>query len=312
MSNMNHNNEILIVTEKERWLKLHLEGGLSITLLAIRSGFSRDTLHRWKKSYQKEGVLGLKEKSRAHHTHPQTTKPDVVERIRMIRAAHHFCAEKIRMRLEKEGIVMSTRGIHKVLKREKLVRTKRRMPRTDIWKSKSTVPGELVEIDVALMKRFKGKWIYQFTAIDCCTRWRFLKLYAEQHSLNAARFLDALILAAPFRISGVKTDNGSIFTNRYVGSYNSFGKRKDHIFDMTCRSHGITHYLIQPGKPAQNGTVERSHRTDREEFWDRTPITSLEQIAEKQKVYVDWYNNEREHLGIHGLTPREKIEKCQI
>ena len=39
MSNMNHNNEILIVTEKERWLKLHLEGGLSITLLAIRSDF---------------------------------------------------------------------------------------------------------------------------------------------------------------------------------------------------------------------------------------------------------------------------------
>jgi len=27
---------------------------------------------------------------------------------------------------------------------------------------------------------------------------------------------------------------------------------------------------------------------------------------------VDWYNNEREHLGIEGLTPMEKLEKCQI
>jgi len=27
---------------------------------------------------------------------------------------------------------------------------------------------------------------------------------------------------------------------------------------------------------------------------------------------VDWYNQEREHLGIDGLTPLEKLQKCQI
>lgn len=207
---------------------------------------------------------------------------------------------------------MSVRGVHKVLKREKLVRSKRRMFRENIWKPKSTIPGELVEIDVALMRKFKGKWIYQFTAIDCCTRWRFLKLYSEQHALNAAKFLDEVVKAAPFKVQGVKTDNGSIFTNRYSGAYKSIGKRKKHIFDQTCASHKIIHYLIDPGKPAQNGKVERSHRTDREEFWNRTSFSSLEQLAEKQQVYLDWYNNEREHLGIGGLTPREKIQKCQI
>jgi transposase InsO family protein len=312
MQYMTHNTEVLIATERERWLKLHLEGGLPVLELARRSGFSRDTLHRWKRVYIAHGLEGLKEKSRAHHHHPKTTAAEIVERIRSIRQAHHFCAEKIRLRLAKEGIAISTRGVHKVLKREKLIRSKRRMPREDIWRPKSTIPGELVEIDVALMKRFKGKWIFQFTAIDCCTRWRFLKLYSEQHSMNAARFLDALVEAAPFKVQGVKTDNGSIFTNRYVGAYKSLGKRKKHVFDMTCGAHGITHYLIQPGKPAQNGKVERSHRTDREEFWDRTTFSSLEQAAEKQRTYLDWYNNEREHLGIDGLTPKEKLKECQI
>ncbi|HRZ30546.1 MAG TPA: integrase core domain-containing protein [Candidatus Paceibacterota bacterium] len=136
---------------------------------------------------------------------------------------------------------------------------------------------------------------------------RWLKLH-----LNAVRFLEALISSAPFKISGVKTDNGSIFTNRYVGAYKAIGQRKRHHFDQACLSHGIVHYLIQPGKPAQNGKVERSHRTDREEFWDRTPFSSLEQLEQKQKKYIDWYNNEREHLGINGLTPREKIKECQI
>lgn len=309
---MTHNTEVLIATERERWLKLHFEGELSVLELSRRSGFSRDTLHRWKRLYILHGLGGLKEKSRAHHHHPKTTASDVVEKIRNIRQAHHFCAEKIRLRLKKEGIVMSARGIHKVLKREKLVRTKRRMNREDIWRPKSTTPGELVEVDVALMKKYKGKWVYQFTAIDCCTRWRFLRLYSEQHTYNAVAFLRALVKAAPFKVRGVKTDNGSIFTNRYVGAYKSHGKRREHFFDQMCRWNKITHYLIQPGKPAQNGKVERSHRTDREEFWDRISFSSLQQLKEKQRVYIDWYNNEREHLGIRGLTPREKLKECQI
>lgn len=312
MANMIHNNEILIATEKERWLRLHIDGNLSVSDLARRSGFSRDTLHRWKKAYMMYGLDGLKEKSRAHHHHPHTTPSDVVFRIREIRTAHHFCAKKIQLRLKKENVVMSVRGVHKVLKREKLVRTRRRMKRESIWKPRSVVPGELVEIDVALMKRFKGKWIYQFTAIDCCTRWRFLMLYSEQHTMNAVRFLESLIEVAPFKIQGVKTDNGSIFTNRYAGAYKAIGYRRKHLFDQTCVEHGIIHYLIQPGKPAQNGKVERSHRTDREEFWDKISFHSIEEVEQKQKVYIDWYNNEREHLGINGLTPKEKIKKCQI
>lgn len=309
---MTHNTDLLIATERERWLKLHLEGGLCMKKLAERSGFSRDTLHRWKRLYAAGGLEGLKERSRAHHHHPGATPPPVVERIRVIREAHRFCAEKIRMRLAKEGIMMSTRGIHKVLKREKLVRSKRRMSRGEIWRPKSTVPGELIEIDVALMKRFKGKWVYQFTAIDCCTRWRFLRLYSEQHTLNAVKFLEAVIEAAPFKVRGVKTDNGSIFTNRYTGGYKCIGPRRKHFFDRTCRRNGIIHYLIQPGKPAQNGKVERSHRTDREEFWSRVRFSSLDELAQKQQAYLNWYNNEREHLGINGLTPREKIQECQI
>lgn len=162
------------------------------------------------------------------------------------------------------------------------------------------------------MKKYKGKWVFQFTAIDCCTRWRLIKFYSEQHTLNAVRFLEAVIKAAPFPVLGVKTDNGSIFTNRYTGAYKAIGPRRKHSFDWMCSAHKITHYLIQPGKPAQNGKVERSHRTDREEFWNRVSFNSLEELDLKGQAYINWYNNEREHLGINGLTPREKIRQCLI
>ena len=102
MKDMNHNTQILIATERERWLKLHLESGLSVSELARRSGFSRDTLHRWKRIYIVEGLNGLQEKSRAHRFHPRTTSLEVGARIREIRTRTHFCAAKIRLRLAKE------------------------------------------------------------------------------------------------------------------------------------------------------------------------------------------------------------------
>lgn len=312
MEDMTHNMNKLIATERERWIKLHLEGNVSVTELSRKSGFSRDTLHRWKKRYLQYGITGLKELSRAHHSHPRTTHPGIVLRIFQIRTQYHFCAKKIQIRLRKEGVCMSTRGIHKVLKREHLISTKRRMPRTDIWRPKSTIPGEMVEIDVALMKKYQGRWLYQFTAIDNCTRLRYLKIYSEQHTGNAVDFLERVINHVPFQIRGIKTDNGSIFTNRYSGAYRRHSMGRTHAFDQCCKRNNITHYLIDPGKPAQNGKVERSHRTDREEFWNYVSFSSLDELEHKQEIYLRWYNTQREHLGIGGLTPQEKLEKCQI
>lgn len=256
---------------------------------------------------------GLKEKSRAHRFHPNTTPPEIVEIIRQIRNKTHFCAAKIRLRLEKENIRMSVRGIHWVLKREKLVRTKRRFPRKDVWIPRSSVPGEVVEVDVAFMRKFRGNWLYQFTAVDSCTRWKYIWTTLEQSNRTAIIFLEKLIKEAPFGIRGIKTDNGSIFTNRYTG----YAKSADplnprlHIFDRICQKHGIIHYLIDPGKPSQNGKVERSHRTDRKEFWNRIKFNSLAEIKQKQSVYADWYNNEREHLGIGGKTPMELLKSVR-
>jgi transposase InsO family protein len=316
MEEMTHNTQLLIATEKERWLKLHLEGGLTITELSKRSGFSRDTLHRWKNEYAKHGLQGLVEKSRAHHFHPKTTSFAVVEMIRSLREEKPVLgAKKIAPRLKKRYEVnIPWRTVHRVLKREGLVKTRKRLPTKKKWAKKPLVPGELVQVDVAYARKYKGKWLYQFTSIDGYSRWRYVEIFKEQNNGTALLFLQHLIIQAPFRITGIQTDNGSIFTNRYVGYSKSTDplRPKLHVFDRFCIKHGITHYLIDPGKPAQNGKVERSHRTDREEFWRGVRFRTLPELKQKHATYMAWHNNEREHLGIDGLTPKEKLEMCQI
>ena len=129
---------------------------------------------------------------------------------------------------------------------------------------------------------------------------------------NALDFLRSLLKEAPFAIQGIKTDNGSIFTNRYNGYYKSTRAfPRMHAFTKECRRHGIVHYLIDPGKPAQNGKVERSHRTDRAEFWSKVAFRSLKELQRKQSTYVDWYNTQREHLGIGGKTPMELLQSVR-
>jgi len=102
--------------------------------------------------------------------------------------------------------------------------------------------------------RLQNKRYYQYTAIDTASRWRYLKIYEEQSSYHSVRFLAEVISLFPYQIQAIKTDNGQIFTNYYLGT----NKRSDltvktlHGLDIFCRQNNIIHYLIDPGKPAQN------------------------------------------------------------
>ena len=157
--------------------------------------------------------------------------------------------------------------------------------------------------------RLQNKRYYQYTAIDTASRWRYLKIYEEQSSYHSVRFLAEVISLFPYQIQAIKTDNGQIFTNYYLGT----NKRSDltvktlHGLDIFCRQNNIIHYLIDPGKPAQNGKVERSHREDQEKFYERQNFKSLEDLQAKLKVWNTYYNN-LEHCALDGKTPNEMLK----
>jgi len=135
----------------------------------------------------------------------------------------------------------------------------------------------------------------------------------EQSNRTALVFLRNVVAAAPFRIRAVKTDNASIFTNRY----NGYAASRDplhprlHPFDVLCHDLNLSHYLIAPGRPAQNGKVERSHRNDRERFWNTVRFRTLAEIERKQAAYAAWYNAVCPHLALAGKTPLEYLQVIQ-
>jgi len=80
-----------------------------------------------------------------------------------------------------------------------------------------------------------------------------------------------------------------------------------HALDLACAKNDIVHYLIDPGKPAQNGKIERFHRTAEDDFWQQEWFTDLNSVKRKFRDFLHYHNNERENQANDYLTPLEKL-----
>lgn len=303
-----------IKEERLRWILPIVKSEVRLVDVVKVCPHSKRSLERWVSVYKKYGEEALEPKSTRPKTNPKETPIRLKEQVIKLRKETKLCALKLHWRLEKQGINIHERTIGKILKTEGLVK-KYRIKRVTYKYIKATLkPGELVEIDVKYVpETIDGRRYFQYTAIDCASRWRHLEAYDEQTSDHSIKFLKDVIERFQYDIKAVKTDNGSIFTNYYIGT----NKRSDltvkhiHALDVYCQQNNITHYLIDPGKPAQNGKVERSHREDQEKFYKQNKFTSFKDLQKKMKIWNDYYNN-LEHCGLNGKTPNEFLTETQL
>ncbi len=107
-------------------------------------------------------------------------------------------------------------------------------------------------------------------------------------SERVTRILDELIelRGKPYSI---RTDNGPEFTSHH---YVDWSKQK-----------GIRNHYIQPGKPNQNGYVERFNRTYREDVLDAYLFESLAQLRIVSHKWQQQYNTQHHHQSLGGKTP---------
>jgi transposase InsO family protein len=295
--------------ERLRWVLPIVNKEIKLVDAAKLFPGGRRTLERWVSAYRRHGEAGLAPKSTRPRTQPNETPIRIKERIIELRKETRLCAEKMNYKLKKEGIKVGDRLIGKLIKNEGLVRKYRTRKLKYKYIKIPLAPGDLVEIDIKYVPDLIGeKRYYQFTAIDCASRWRYLKIYENMGNEEAIDFLREVICLADFRIRAVKTDNGSCFTNRYTGYLKSADPMnpKLHPLDIECQRLNIIHYLIDPGKPNQNGKVERSHRTDQEMFYNRRKFKTILGLERAIRKWNEEYNN-LEHIGLNGLTPNEAL-----
>ena len=108
---------------------------------------------------------------------------------------------------------------------------------------------------------------------------------------------DYALSRLPFRTEVIQTDNGSEFQGQFHW----------HVLDK-----GINHVYIKPRRPRLNGKVERSHRSDEEEFYwmlKGVVIDETRLFNQKLREWENFYNYQRSHSALAGMTPYERFRE---
>lgn len=304
---------------KQQWLDLHFNQGLTIKKVAELSGHHPDTLYLWKRKFKQHGMAGLMDQSRSAKTRPNEYSNEIKDRIREIRKQglkkeKRYLGERVIVhRLRRDyGIEVSESGVGKFLNDDGLIpKKRRRRPRKDrVHTCRIHEPGELLQLDVKYaVKSYQNYWYFQYDAIDYVSGVVIGDIFPCQSNLEAVTFLNRVVQRSPFSVTGIQTDNHSTFTNYYTGYKKSADpvQPRIHCFDLNCGSLSITHYLTDPGKPAQNGKIERFHRTTEDEFYRMNTFKDLNSLKQKFREYLHYYNHEREHQSLEMMTPIEKL-----
>jgi len=266
-------------------------------------GLSRQTFYKWKARYKSHGDAGLCDRPRIPLRSPRATSREVISKIIYLRQRYHFGPGRIAAYLRRfHQVAIATSTVHRILIRHgmnRLPANQKRRPIGRAWKRyEKPQPGHRLQLDVKFLERIAGtaKRLYQFTAIDDCTRIRVLKIYDACNQSSAIRFVNEVLRRLPFRVLVIQTDNGGEFQSR---------------FHWHLEAQDIRHVYIRPRTPHLNGKVERSHRVDQQEFYqllDKDGIADdIHLFNDKLREWENYYNYHRPHGALDGQTPYERL-----
>src|SRR5437870_6435243 len=197
-------------------------------------GISARTIRRWRKRWRRGGVEGLVPSYPRHR--PRRVTPATIELIRQARLELGYGASRTRLWLQRvHGARLAMGTIQRVFRDvglPRLRRTRKREPRQMKLFEKAE-PGESIQVDVKYVK-IAGRWAFQYTALDDCTRFRVLRLYRRLHHGSSLAFLAEFQRSFPFPIKRLQCDHGQEFSFAFVLGVEAAGIRHRYICPRTA------------------------------------------------------------------------------
>jgi putative transposase len=146
-----------------------------------------------------------------------------------------------------------------------------------------------------------GRKFRTFNLIDDFNR-EVLAVEADT-SLPARRVVRILerVIREKGKPGSIRVDNGPEFIS--------------HTLESFCKEHQIRLQFIKPGKPMQNGYVERFNRTYREDILDAYLFTSIKEVRVLSQEWIQDYNHHHPHGSLGGYSPvgyRQAVESGKL
>lgn len=278
------------------------------SLTAERLGIHRSTVYRWvKRSRTSYGYLrwrGLNRFSTKPHQTHSVLSPSQESAIITLRKETGYTATKIGFILR---LPVSCSTIHRTLKRKRLTHAygnhiRPRYQETIHMHAKNVHTIGYLQMDVKyITPELSGlAWTcYEYAIIDIHSRYKEAVILNQLDQDGAMVGLMTILPKLPFTPVFIQTDNGLEFQGRFA---------------VLCEELKLKHHFIHKNSPNENALIERSFRTDEEEFFfrmKRAPV-HYDELREWFATYLKEYNTWRPHLGIGLQTPYKVIQLSQM
>jgi transposase InsO family protein len=269
-----------------------------------RFGVSRKTGYKWLERYGEEGVAGLSERSRAPLHHRQAISAAIAERCVAVRRAHpSWGPVKVKAWLERreaETAWPAASTIGELFDRLGLT-VKRRLRRRSL---PASVPfQQCAGANEVWCMDFKGWFLTgdgsrcePLTLSDAHSRYLLrCQVMERPDTAHVWPVVEAALREFGLPVA-LRSDNGSPFASHGAGGLSQLA--------VKVIKAGVIPERIAPGKPQQNGRLERLHLTLLQDT-ATPPAHSLRQQRQRFAVFQRLYNEERPHQALGNTTPAE-------
>lgn len=289
---------------------LHKNNG-QVRLTARELGISPGTVINWRKR-SRTGSRGLRYQGtnlKRHSTKPHsnriTSLPAQTQDILVeLRKKRGYGARKLKVLA---GVPEHHNTIHRFLKAKGLTapgknyRRPRYQPTTHMQVKNTYSPGKL-QMDVKYVTPELSGLVhtaYLYAVMDIYSRYKQGVILPALDQALAIESLKYIVPNLPFTPDFIQTDNGLEFQKRFK--------------DFVTTELGWKHHHIHKSSPNENAVIERSFRTDEEEFFWRMdePALDLVDLNQQYQEYLHYYNEVRPHLGINLKTPLQQLLSVQ-
>jgi putative transposase len=294
--------ETCAMEERMRFVDAVVENTETFAAVCRRFGVSRKTGYKWLTRYQAEGIEGLKDQSRAPLHHAQAMTPRIADLCLAVRRAHPTWGPvKIKAWLEQHRPSIewpAASSIGALFDREGLTVkrvVRRRSPPSSVPFGQCTAANDIWCMD------FKGWFITgdgkrcePMTLSDADSRYLLrCQALARNDGDHVWPVLDAAFreFGLPLRL---RSDNGAPFASTGAGGLSQLS--------VKVIKAGVLPERIKPGKPQQNGRLERFHLTLQQDTAS-PPAPTLRAQLERFRSYQRIYNEERPHQALGNEVP---------
>lgn len=298
--------ELSVVEQRYQAVLAVIAEGVPVVEVAARFGVSRQTIHRWLRRYEGDGLGGLVDRSHRPPRCSHQMDPAVEVWLLEARRRHpEWGPRRLVHEARRAGVEPppSRSGVYRLLKRSNLIdpnARRRRDRKFRRWERGGAM--ELWQMDVVGgVLLADGRQVKVLTGIDDHSRFVVCAGLMVRATSRAVCGHLAGALQAHGVPQEILTDNGKVFTGRFGH------KDVEVLFDRICRENGIDHLLTAPRSPTTTGKIERFHRTLRQEFLTGRVFDDLPTAQAELDAWVASYNTQRPHSSLGMATPAERF-----